>query len=135
MLKTICYKSIVRDTLSILDTEQLFLETKKNNDKHNISGVLIKRGDVFFQILEGPEDHLNQLYLKIIKDRRHSNIEELLNTSITALSFSNFEFGYSIIQETSSLFDLQNYLVKIESSNANISLFLQNIESFLDEDQ
>ncbi|WP_052826045.1 BLUF domain-containing protein [Neotamlana nanhaiensis] len=135
MLKTICYKSTARNNLSILDIEKLFLETKKTNDENKISGVLVKRSDTFFQILEGSAEYLDLLFAKIEKDRRHSNIKTLLNTPISSLSFTNFEAGYCIIQEASSLFDLQNYLSKLESSNQNISIFLQNIESLLDEDE
>ncbi|NJX16165.1 BLUF domain-containing protein [Tamlana crocina] len=136
MLKTICYKSKVKPGLSILDTEALFQETQNNNNSLKITGVLIKKETVFFQILEGESNRLDVLYEKIKNDSRHSNIVELLNTTVGQLSFNNFETGYRIIQDVNSLYDLQNYLIKLEGAEAEHSAtFLQMIEDLLLSDE
>jgi hypothetical protein len=72
MLKTICYKSQVKSTLKILEFEALFNETQYNNDTNNITGVLVKKENVFFQIIEGHSSVIDPLYQKIKKDSRHS---------------------------------------------------------------
>lgn len=64
--------------------EEISSIAEKNNKKDGIVGVLLMSGDQFLQVLEGPVRYVNQLYLKIAKDERHSDIElityEQINT-------------------------------------------------------
>lgn len=67
MLKTICYKSDVNKTLQLLEFEALFNQTQLKNDSHNITGFLVKRNDVFFQVLEGNPIIIDTVYEDIKK--------------------------------------------------------------------
>lgn len=64
--------------------EEISTTAEKNNKDDGIVGVLIMSGDQFLQVLEGPVRFVNQLYLKISKDERHSDLElityEQINT-------------------------------------------------------
>lgn len=133
MLKTISYTSKVKPGLSILSAEMLFKETVSNNVKHNITGVLVKNKDVFFQIIEGDSDLINQLFKKISNDSRHNNIIQLVNRSISSRSFSNFNAGYTVIEDSESIYELHDYLLKLNSIQAeNSSLFLEIVEELLE---
>ena len=127
MLKTICYKSQANANLNLLEFEALFNQTQLKNNSHNITGVLVKRDDVFFQILEGNPIIIDTVYEEIKKDRRHFNILELLNKSISQLSFKSFDIGYAVIKDTDTLYDLQ------QNNIENSPLFLQIIEELLSE--
>ncbi|KAG2388344.1 hypothetical protein C9374_000508 [Naegleria lovaniensis] len=50
------------------------------NEKFNITGVLICVKDMFFQIIEGPKQHLEMLFENIMRDPRHCNITKLDST-------------------------------------------------------
>ena len=132
MFKTICYKSKAKSTLNILEFEALFNETQTKNDKNNITGVLVKKDDGFFQIIEGDAVTLDAIYLKIKKDNRHLEIEELLNKPISQLSFKGFDTGYVVIEHIEALYGLQKYVANLEQNDfENSTLFLQIIEDLL----
>lgn len=43
-----------------------------NNSKHDITGVLLFKGGMFLQVLEGPKDYVVDLYYNtIVNDKRH----------------------------------------------------------------
>ncbi|MEM5538765.1 MULTISPECIES: BLUF domain-containing protein [unclassified Olleya] len=134
MLKTICYKSQANANLNLLEFEALFNQTQLKNNSHNITGVLVKRDDVFFQILEGNPIIIDTVYEEIKKDRRHFNILELLNKSISQLSFKSFDIGYAVIKDTDTLYGLQKFVSDLQQNNIeNSPLFLQIIEELLSE--
>ena len=135
MLKSICYKSQVKSTLSILEFESLFNATQTNNDKSNITGVLVKSKDIFFQIIEGEVTTIDSLFDKIKKDNRHSNIIELLNKPISQLSFNAFDTGYTLIDDIDELYGLQIYITDLQNNHfENSTLFLKIIEDLLTTD-
>nr|CAG4714875.1 unnamed protein product [Naegleria fowleri] len=47
------------------------------NQKFRITGVLICVKDMFFQIIEGPKQHVETLYENLQRDPRHGNITKL----------------------------------------------------------
>lgn len=109
----------------------LFHETRLNNNSHKIKGVLVAKNNKFFQILEGPEAILDDLYTAIKKDTRHHEINEILNTPITSNSFKDFGTGYNTIKSIESLLGLQTYLSSPSINNLNnAALFLTTIQNF-----
>ncbi|WP_211305925.1 BLUF domain-containing protein [Olleya aquimaris] len=133
MLKTICYKSRVNPNLRLLDFEALFNKTQLNNNSQNITGVLIKKDNEFFQILEGDSETLDTLYELIKKDYRHSKIKLHLNKPIKQLNFKSFDVGYSVINDIKTLYSLQFYIKTLQDNNIeNSDFFFQFIESLLE---
>ncbi|WP_405292460.1 BLUF domain-containing protein [Algibacter sp. Ld11] len=135
MLKTICYKSQAKTTLNILEFEAILNETQSKNDNNNITGVLVKKDKIFFQIIEGTETVIDKLYQKIQEDTRHSNIIEILNAPISQLSFEAFDAGYTVIENIEALYGLQKYITALDQTNfENGDLFLEIIEELLSSD-
>ncbi len=63
--------------LSPLTTEEINnigVVSSKNNQKANITGLLVYFRKLFFQIIEGDEREIDGLYARIKKDPRHSDI-------------------------------------------------------------
>ena len=52
----------------------ILTSSKENNTKSGVTGALIYRQDLFLQFLEGPEDQVEQTYIKIIEDRFKNKI-------------------------------------------------------------
>ena len=48
--------------------------SKINNKKHNLTGCLVYRQDLYLQYLEGPDENLEITYKRILNDKRHSKI-------------------------------------------------------------
>jgi hypothetical protein len=76
---------LVQDILSI---------ARKENRKVNVTGLLIARGEYFFQVLEGDETSVNKLFLKIEKDKRHKNVQVLVRILNGKRIFTNWSMGF-----------------------------------------
>ena len=74
MLKRINYISSFVKDLSDDEIEELARQAAKKNAENDITGVLMAKGGVFFQIIEGPEEDIERLFATILKDPRHEKI-------------------------------------------------------------
>lgn len=85
------YKS--RTSWDLLSNEVL-LELAKtsagNNAERDITGLLILSGESFLQVLEGPADEVNDLYLRIARDERHGKLRLLRYESISKRLFKDW---------------------------------------------
>ena len=75
-------------TASILATAQSY------NQGHGITGVLCQGDGLFLQVLEGERSAVNQLYARIMVDRRHKDVELLLLEEITQRRFGNWSMAH-----------------------------------------
>jgi len=53
--------------------QEILRSSQRNNASNGVTGVLVFGGGLFMQVLEGPEQAVLRLYVKIIDDRRHSD--------------------------------------------------------------
>ena len=74
MLKRIHYISSFVHDMSEDEIKELASQAAKNNAENDITGVLMAKGGVFFQIIEGPEENIDRLFTNILKDFRHEKI-------------------------------------------------------------
>jgi len=74
MLKRIHYISSFVKDLSVDEIKEISSQAAKNNSEKDITGVLMAKGGVFFQIIEGPEENIDRLFTNILKDIRHEKI-------------------------------------------------------------
>lgn len=78
MLTTIIYRSHICDNVSIKSLESMVAEANVKNSQEDVSGILLFNGTHFFQLLEGPEEKVEEIYRHICADPRHHNLVELL---------------------------------------------------------
>ena len=57
--------------------------SRRNNLRDDVTGALICRGDVYLQLIEGPEASIRGAYGRIARDNRHANINFLFGEPIT----------------------------------------------------
>ena len=74
MLKRINYISSFVQDMSYDEIEELAKQAAKKNAENDITGVLMVKGEVFFQIIEGSEEDIDRLFAHILKDPRHEKI-------------------------------------------------------------
>ena len=74
MLKRIHYISSFVKDMSDDEILELASHAAKRNAEKDITGVLMAKGGVFFQIIEGPEENMDKLFTNILKDPRHEKI-------------------------------------------------------------
>ena len=57
--------------------KSILMSSRSNNAKSNVTGALICRSDLYLQLLEGPEDSVDQTFERIKLDDRHLEIHQL----------------------------------------------------------
>ena len=95
------------------DLSTVLEQSRRNNNKTGITGVILYvRGNVI-QVLEGEKEAINTLYQRIERDQRHTNIIPVLNRPITQRLFAAWSMGYETIttrqlEEIRTIVDLDN---------------------------
>jgi hypothetical protein len=57
------------------------------NERDGITGALICRGDLYLQLLEGPQELVEAAYRRIERDRRHLEVKLLSRRNVTERLF------------------------------------------------
>ncbi len=73
---------------------RVLMQSRRNNPKHEIGGVLYYGDGCFFQCLEGQSDHVNQLIGKIMVDPRHRDLQILDVAQIDHRDFATWSMKY-----------------------------------------
>ena len=100
MLTTIIYRSHLRDDAPIKALEDMVTAANIKNRRSDVTGILLFNGHHFFQLLEGPEEQVKEIYCCICNDPRHHNIVELMCDYAPARRFGKVGM---------ELFDLQKH--------------------------
>ncbi len=74
MLKRIRYISEFSHALGPDELRQVAADSARNNNRDQITGLLISAGKLFFQLLEGPPAAVDECYRRIKEDPRHTNV-------------------------------------------------------------
>ncbi|KAL0489555.1 photoactivated adenylate cyclase subunit beta [Acrasis kona] len=74
-IKRIVYTSRFNGDVTEKDIREIERLSNENNAKKRITGTLICSGKVLYQVLEGNTTDIDDLYEKILKDKRHNNIQ------------------------------------------------------------
>ena len=56
------------------EVESIVLQSVRYNREKEITGILMTSGGIFFQIIEGKKDDVEELYHKIVHDPRHKEV-------------------------------------------------------------
>lgn len=80
--------------IKILDKARIF------NAKNNITGCLVYYKNEFVQILEGEDKIVEELYSRILNDKRHTNTTLLTKSHIKERIFDNWSMAFHKFDET-----------------------------------
>jgi hypothetical protein len=80
--------------LNDLELESILEKSKVNNYKYNVTGILIVKGALFLQCLEGKKEDVLSIYNKILGDTRHDNIIDLYEENLGNRLFPDWSMGY-----------------------------------------
>jgi NADH dehydrogenase FAD-containing subunit/class 3 adenylate cyclase/uncharacterized membrane protein YphA (DoxX/SURF4 family) len=103
-LKRLTYVSKLSLPLSQKEISEIGRKASLNNQKIDVTGILIGVGDYFFQILEGEEKTINQLVEKISRDPRHRDVT-ILSAEIGCEErlFSDWNMKAVVLNESNDL--------------------------------
>ena len=68
----------------------ILLQARRNNPKNELTGALIVRGDLYLQLLEGPEAAIMATFAKISRDDRHLAVKLLVKETVAERLFPNW---------------------------------------------
>ena len=69
---------------------QILLTARRNNANAHVTGCLICRGDLYLQLLEGPEEAVARLYDAILEDDRHLEVTRRVQRQIGTRMFDGW---------------------------------------------
>jgi len=94
MLVRLLYASRAKGPISDELIASIVSQSRKNNPESGITGVLcVCHGGVFMQALEGGREEVNQLYGKVLRDDRHTDVTLLEYAEIDERRFSGWRMG------------------------------------------
>lgn len=70
---------------------------RSNNARRSITGMLLYISGSFFQVLEGDETTLAELFAIIASDVRHRKVTKIIHEPITRRDFGDWTMGFSKI--------------------------------------
>jgi hypothetical protein len=69
------YRSRISEETTARDMLDIMSTSRSRNREVGITGILLSNGKEFMQILEGPAEAVNALFVKLVEDPRHTRIE------------------------------------------------------------
>jgi len=97
MLYQLVYLSLSSDVFKHSDIENILEKAREFNGERNITGMLLYRGGVFLQLLEGDKDTVASLYNKITQDKRHKHIKTLIEIDNGERIFADWTMAFKEI--------------------------------------
>ena len=115
---------------------ELLTKAKENNERHQLSGMLLYRGDLFIQWLEGPEAELDALLARIKQDRRHRNIRVMSRGVLSARAFPDWSMAFKNLsglreELLPGYSELMQAGADLESANVAARKMLETMNNFL----
>lgn len=91
MRYAICYVSTASRDEKLEDIKKLLDWTAKYNNDHDIRGILLYAEGNFFQIMEGDKKLVEDIFENIKKDRRHTNIIQVVGKDMKQGAFDGYK--------------------------------------------
>ena len=109
MFYLIYVSSAVRlmDNVELLKLHQI---SQKNNKNTEITGMLLYQEGNFMQIIEGEEEHVLELFIKISMDKRHKDIYKIMSGPINKRNFDNWSMGFCNMNDTNYYSNYETFI-------------------------
>lgn len=91
---SIVYHSTESPNLTAKDISNILETARGFNEKNGITGCLIYHNNRFIQALEGDRTILEDLYLNIKKDKRHSDVKTLYQGFTSERNFNIWSMAF-----------------------------------------
>jgi uncharacterized membrane protein (DUF373 family) len=85
--------------MSTPDLLALLQQCRENNAGRGVTGMLLYANGTFLQVLEGPEQVIDDLVDIIKKDLRHANIQMLYRKPIERRQYSDWSMGFKRLSD------------------------------------
>ena len=93
MLVRMLYASRATAALSTSPVDAILEQSRRNNPKQGITGILCFSGELFIQVLEGGRNEVCDLFAQIVRDERHTQVRILSYEEIPERRFGGWTMG------------------------------------------
>ena len=118
MLKRIEYVGVATVPFSSQQIDKLVAQSQTNNAVSGVTGALMASGSVFFQMLEGATESVDEFYRRISRDPRHTSIH-LLRSELTRSPRMYADWSMRLVQPDDVVvgdsFDLRKGLERLDA--------------------
>lgn len=76
------------------ELEAILEQSRTNNAKRDVTGILLFHQGSFFQVLEGERDVVSKVFRRITGDPRHTKVMKVVEESIDERAFGEWTMGY-----------------------------------------
>ena len=90
----IMYSSQATMPMTVSGLEAILADARAGNELRNVTGALIYVDDVFFQIIEGDMDVVQNLMANIATDTRHHSVKVIYEAEVDARTFGSWSMAY-----------------------------------------
>ncbi len=92
---SLTYMSTASSPFESKQMADLLTQSRENNERRGLTGMLLFKDGRFMQVLEGAEEDVRERYGVISADPRHTDIKTLLDESIEQRRFPHWSMGLS----------------------------------------
>lgn len=92
-IRQVVYISQASDTFRESDLDDLVRVSRRNNQKHGITGAMLFLENAFIQVVEGEDVAVSQLLDKLYADKRHHDIRIISDQKVATRNFRNWSMG------------------------------------------
>ena len=100
-LFSLTYVSSASNLFSTRELTDILRVSQRNNTSDGVTGMLVYRKGNFMQVLEGPEEAVRRVHLRIAVDPRHVGLITLLEGPIPHRQFGEWSMGFRDLADPS----------------------------------
>lgn len=120
-LAHLIYASTATPEFNPADLPTILQKARRRNAEQSVTGMLLYTSGSFFQVLEGAEATLAELFALISADPRHKNVTKIIHEPIANRAFGDWTMGYSQI-DAAELESIEGFSDFFLQSNSLASL-------------
>lgn len=135
MVTVLIYSSVATKAFSDEELFSLLAKSRLNNQRDQLTGLLLYYDMGFMQVLEGAEAAVSETFQRIERDPRHRNILKIISFQSQDRTFTNWSMGFKRMSPTQmeeQLPGFTSYLRTGHIDNSESKKLPGKITAFLD---
>ncbi|GGK96957.1 hypothetical protein JOE58_003256 [Curtobacterium luteum] len=113
---SLIYSSVATRPLGDDDLASLLDQSRRSNEREDVTGVLLFRNGYFLQLLEGPDAAVRAKLDRIKHDDRHAKVRVILEDHVEERQFPEWTMGFPAAD--ADLVDVPGYRSTFEDLDA-----------------
>ncbi|KAJ3009313.1 hypothetical protein HKX48_008033 [Thoreauomyces humboldtii] len=136
-VRQLVYTSDAAPYLGPEDHLDILSSARSYNAVHDITGMLLHAASTFIQVLEGPSDEIEEVYLRISRDPRHTRPVILLDALTHQRDFECWMMGYRdaegpAVDDDGDVVEME-FLTRVRNPSPVVKLLADFVRQHMDE--